>query len=86
MFTSVQLYSCTVVHMYRCYVCLEDFVVYKCTKDYSGYVRTRATNQGSNEKYWIVVVFGKPVVCTHGTCGSVLFTLPLYSSGYVDRE
>lgn len=72
--------------MYRCYVCFEDFVVHKCTKDFSGYSRNRDINQGSNEKYCRVVVFGKPVVCTHGACGSVLFTLPLYSSGYVERE
>ena len=84
--TCLEGYSCTFVHVYRCYVCFEDFVVYKYTKGFTGYSRTRDINQGSNEKYWSVVVFGKPVVCTRGACGSVLFTLPLYSSGYVDRE
>jgi len=70
--------------MYIYYVCFEDFVVYKCNDGFSGYSRTRAINQGSNEKSWGVIVFGKPLICTRGACGSVLFTLPLHSSGYVE--
>jgi len=81
----LHVYRCTVVHVYIYYACFEDFVVYKCNDGFSGYSRTRAINQGSNEKYWGVIVFGKPLICTRGACGSVLFTLPLNSSGYVEK-
>ena len=82
MIVSVLPHRYVIVHVYRCYVIFEGMVGYKCTNSISGYSHTRAVNQPSNDRDWTVVVFGKPVISTHGVCGSVLFMLPLNPSGY----